>query len=775
MSLNNETNLFMDNVRLSIANSSSAVHAEMEQSFTTDFMKPKHIGAHPTGHYCTIFLPVMQTRSSSVCQMLEKDTQTLHPTKFSNTLITGVRFQSKRKVKRELFPESVNQLLAGVDKLWDISLTEAADINGIHMSEYMLNQSKHTNIFASVNNNNYSSSPLTSSVHVPKKYTTKEARANLVFKCLSQQQVLLNRVQRNKKRLQSFLGKHVVNHCNDQIRNFVNHPIHDKEHTFYDSHPNKVTGLNLTDRSTELGRHLNKCLKNGVSCPVSASIRNFSASSKTILKRIEQDLDSDATGSSSEDWDEEDDQNQDKCQAELNWLSVRARTSSCWAWLQSQISELEFKIQNITYLHSQIRKSKRKVMFKDYPGKLLRTPGNGNLSPTKDLDMSPSSPTLLLRNIEKQSAQLTEIVSSLTGHVPPPSDSAFGYKQVSSSSCNRLPTEEFHHSNGICEQIQVKRRKKVKVISSSSPAISIHSSARTRPLHSFQKRRLYRLNHVYPTFNEAKISCTNVHLFNEPLCDADNCSTWESYEVQQRQWLMEKNVCRIDPCLHPVLSYPNELPLNLHLAALLKNNSDIKGYSVHSPLLREEGEMCHDSNISVSVNTVRDPEPADESSTIPNFTEKSSAQKCKSSSMFSATRRRLRSEKSYDIDNIVIPINQIAPTTFEKLQYKEIIIPSWKLMKLEPLQISEDAEMLEDLSDEAYISRHKKLEVKEKARWSLWEQKKWPKRTRSNGTCTIGLHSMTLKGSQSYWTLFWYEYCCGICNTERYRYFTIRL
>ncbi|KAL0624501.1 LINE-1 retrotransposable element ORF1 protein, partial [Plecturocebus cupreus] len=38
-------------------------------------------------------------------------------------------------------------------------------------------------------------------------------------------------------------------------------------------------------------------------------------------------------------------------------------------------------------------------------------------------------------------------------------------------------------------------------------------------------------------------------------------------------------------------------------------------------------------------------------------------------------RRRLRSESSYDIDNIVIPMSLVAPAKLEKLQYKEILTP----------------------------------------------------------------------------------------------------
>ncbi|TKC50754.1 hypothetical protein EI555_017883, partial [Monodon monoceros] len=86
-------------------------------------------------------------------------------------------------------------------------------------------------------------------------------------------------------------------------------------------------------------------------------------------------------------------------------------------------------------------------------------------------------------------------------------------------------------------------------------------------------------------------------------------------------------------------------------------------------------------------------------------------------------RRRLRSESSYDIDNIVIPMSLVAPAKLEKLQYKEIVTPSWRMVVLQPLdEYNLGEEEIEDLSDAVFSLRHKKYEEKEQARWSLWEQ-----------------------------------------------------
>ncbi|KAB1279130.1 KAT8 regulatory NSL complex subunit 1-like protein [Camelus dromedarius] len=98
------------------------------------------------------------------------------------------------------------------------------------------------------------------------------------------------------------------------------------------------------------------------------------------------------------------------------------------------------------------------------------------------------------------------------------------------------------------------------------------------------------------------------------------------------------------------------------------------------------------------------------------------------SSSQNTARRRLRSESSYDIDNIVIPMSLVAPAKLEKLQYKEILTPSWRMVVLQPLDEYNLGEEIEDLSDEVFSLRHKKYEEREQARWSLWEQSKWHRR-----------------------------------------------
>ncbi|XP_021534063.1 KAT8 regulatory NSL complex subunit 1 isoform X4 [Neomonachus schauinslandi] len=91
--------------------------------------------------------------------------------------------------------------------------------------------------------------------------------------------------------------------------------------------------------------------------------------------------------------------------------------------------------------------------------------------------------------------------------------------------------------------------------------------------------------------------------------------------------------------------------------------------------------------------------------------------------------RRRRGESSFDINNIVIPMSVAATTRVEKLQYKEILTPSWREVDLRSLKGSpdEENEEVEDLSDAAFAALHAKCEEMERARW-LWTTSVPPQR-----------------------------------------------
>nr|XP_020460301.1 KAT8 regulatory NSL complex subunit 1 [Monopterus albus] len=82
--------------------------------------------------------------------------------------------------------------------------------------------------------------------------------------------------------------------------------------------------------------------------------------------------------------------------------------------------------------------------------------------------------------------------------------------------------------------------------------------------------------------------------------------------------------------------------------------------------------------------------------------------------------KRRRGESSFDINNIVIPMSVAATTRVEKLQYKEILTPSWRSVDIfsQPITEEENERDVEDLTDAAFIQLHQPYEDQERSRWT---------------------------------------------------------
>ncbi|XP_062972147.1 KAT8 regulatory NSL complex subunit 1-like protein isoform X2 [Elgaria multicarinata webbii] len=643
----------------------------------------------------------------------------------------------------------------------------------------------------------------------------KEQELNFrLLQCVNKQQVLLSRAKRTQKHLQILLAKHVVKHCDQQMKCFVRHQLqkmkafHDPTSVFGGSY-HRCTSIKTENNYLETNTYKELLHDFGIA---PGEIKAFAHSASGVLSHVEESLDSEATCSSSS---EDDDEQISRKVVPVNyrsdwkWLVDRAKIGCRWTWLQAQISELEYKIQQLTDLHRQIRATKGMVILEEFSipkdvlkkrtqltdqEALLNTTGNSQAPlerqdawPEHDFEMSPSSPTLLLRNIEKQSAQLSEIISSLIAplNLSPTSSplSSKPYKQkelVNGISLRDSENnEEISSSNSwLVDQQHLKRRKKDKMKLRTSPVATMSTSARTRPLQSFRRRKLYKMSTAFSSNQQAM-------QLKDPLFNTEEVvpgSTWSSYEFNtqfrsQRQFMLE-----LDTSFHPVLSFPSDIPLHIHFKTLLKKY-EIKGNPFETSAIGLEFKMspsneycqykapsrewsCGYTSSSKHQAMAEMPEQLPEGRKKRHLGE--SNNRCEafsfqheeqeshshfagaangdtiSRSSHSTTsqinlRRRLRSESSYDIDNIVIPMSLVAPSKLEKLQYKEILTPSWRIVSLEPLgSLHKDEEKAEDLSDDVYAARHANYEDKERARWSLWEQCRWPRRNRSYSRTSEG-------------------------------------
>ncbi|XP_004851180.1 KAT8 regulatory NSL complex subunit 1-like protein [Heterocephalus glaber] len=793
-----------------------------EPTLNTNFVNLKHFGSpQPSKHYQTVLL---MSSNSTLNKYNEnyKQKKSGEPkcNKLKNILRNGSNIQlnkmchshSEEFVKKEPLSDT-SQLMKDTQIILDSNLTKDTNVDKAQLQN--CKQFQKNALLDKVTDADIKKGllycaqkkigPGLSNVRNSSSAAEKEEEVNArLLHCVSKQKILLSQARRMQKHLQMLLAKHVVKHYGQQMKFSMKHQLPKMKSfhepgTILDNSLPKCTGIKPEVNILTAENKLWDDAQNGFTRCMAAEIQRVALSATGLLSHIEEGLDSDATDSSSDD--ELDEYTIRKNvsvnrSTEWKWLVDRARVGSRWTWLQAQISELEYKIQQLTDVHRQIRASKgmvileecqlpkdilkKQIQFEDQAPSLnttenLQVPQRSpEPLPEQDFEMSPSSPTLLLRNIEKQSAQLTEIINSLIAPLnlsptsSPLSSKSCSHKcftnTISRSSSENL--EEFSSSTSwLLNQKHSKKRKKDRI-----RLTIMTTAARTRPLQSFQKRKLYRLS---PTFYwTPQIMHSKDTSFSNPIqlpC-LQSAPTDINYEHNCKSQILTEPVAELDSSFHSVLSLPSDVPLHFHLETLFKNNEirgDLaanqivgncilppspaqstsssqwrNGYSpMCKPQIRSESSIQllqgrkkrHLSETAVGERdrfeefAFQHTEPGSHC----NFTAVSNFNvigRTQNSSSQSTARRRLRSESSYDIDNIVIPMSLVAPAKLEKLQYKEILTPSWKMAVLQPLDECNLGEEVEDLSDEVFSLRHKKYEEREQARWSLWEQSKWHRR-----------------------------------------------
>ncbi|XP_062907579.1 KAT8 regulatory NSL complex subunit 1-like protein isoform X2 [Mobula hypostoma] len=621
--------------------------------------------------------------------------------------------------------------------------------------------------------------------------TEKNAR---LLECLDRQQKLAKKASRLKKCLQIIQAKHITHHIKQRMQQLIESDSQRQEaHGKFDGSIPKLAYLDgiKCDDSVQTGLDPK---------PVISELCKYTRFSKAVLSHIEENVDSDATCSSTdEDSDMEDISSRRnisvKHRAEWGWAVDRAKIASRWTWLQAQISELEYRIRHMNEIYRHIRSTKGMVVLDDsQPSKGIlkqqmqlteaavslvaadnKTPAEITYSTLdSNLEMSPSSPSLLLKNIDKQACSRLEApVCSILGDGKPNSSKSPG-----------------------SEEILFKKKQLRKTQQHLSPH---DTSARVRPLRTYNKRRLF-----FSVSNAStKDLADAVHCQHTSPVSCKICSV-----VGPTTLTREDQVALLDPCFHPVLSLNYDMPLNVHFQALLKEEEWNKG--LFSPIMNAsltnsalyKRHPCESNLDSVGCNVNKDhsvkvlgqhwnqsctselhtPTEASQKpfrelrkrrhsnektavvnkrhctllncgdspsgssvkvSQMPGLGQRSHCSNSTDSWVAKSTplqralsqtkdiplRQRQQSECCYDIDNIVVPMSLVATSKIEKLQYKEIITPSWRIMTFQPImELHLQENELEDTSDEAFALRHKKHELREQAKWLLWEQSRCHRR-----------------------------------------------
>nr|XP_020864429.1 KAT8 regulatory NSL complex subunit 1-like protein isoform X2 [Phascolarctos cinereus] len=789
-----------------------------EPSLNTNFVNLKHFGSpQPSKHYQTVFL---MSSNSSLNMYSEnyKQKKLGDPNcdKLKNVLKNGTSIRLSRIcppnsedcIKKEPLSETTSQCMADLPGVLDSDVTKVSSVENIKLPNCKWYQKNGVLDKASGAESKKSLLqcaqkkvwPGHTNVLISSPATEKEEEVNArLLHCVSTQKILLSQAKRTQKHLQMLLAKHVVKHCGQQMKFSMKHQsqrmkIFHEPARILDNSFHRCTEIKPEVCISNSENDLWKDTKNGFARCTIAEIQKFALSTAGLLSHVEEGLDSDATDSSSdEDLDEKPIRKSVTVNysTEWKWLVDRARVGSRWTWLQAQISELEYKIQQLTDIHRQIRATKGAVVLEECQlpkdilkkqiqltdqGTLLNTTGNSQVPqerqdslPEQDFEMSPSSPTLLLRNIEKQSAQLTEIINSL---IAPLNLSPTSSPLTSKPCKHKQVANGISGSSWLLNQKHIKKRRKDRTRLRSPSLTLMSTAARTRPLQSFHKRKLYRLSPACYWIPKALPSKETQFHNATPMSCMISASTWNNRDHNAKSEILKQHVPELDSSFHSVLSLPSDVPLHLHFETLLKKN-EIKGDPAESTLLEDECILSPSTaHITQSTTPWRSgylpvckPQTRSETSTQilqgrkkRHFSETALGERNRfeeftlqhtepgshdsftavtninvisrstQNSSQNSTRRRLRSESSYDIDNIVIPMSLAAPAKLEKLQYKEILTPSWRIVDLQPLEEFHLGEEVEDLSDEVFSLRHKKYEEREQARWSLWEQSKWHRR-----------------------------------------------
>uniref|UniRef100_A0A8B9FNW3 KAT8 regulatory NSL complex subunit 1 like n=1 Tax=Amazona collaria TaxID=241587 RepID=A0A8B9FNW3_9PSIT len=587
--------------------------------------------------------------------------------------------------------------------------------------------------------------------------TPEEVYARLL-QCVTKQQMEISRAKRTQKRLQMLLAKHVIKHCDQQLKCFVKHHLQRMKVFREPTRCLSSSSLRCTEgwpenSTTPLESSSSTDPQNGVNI-APGEIRGFALHAGGLLSRVEKDLDSDATCSSSDEDGEEQTVRatvEASYTSEWKWLADRARIGSRWTWLQAQITELEYKIQQLTDLHRQIRATKGMVILEEFPfpkdilkkqiqltdqEALLNATGNSQAAierqdslPEHDFEMSPSSPTLLLRNIEKQSAQLSEIISSLIAplNLSPASSSlsskACRHRQLVNGISFRASDNREVSSSGswLLDHQHIKKRRRDRTRLRPLTVASGSTSARTRPLHSFQKRKLYRM-HGACQWNQQNLPSRDVSF---PYKTQLPCSGY-STESQILDYVQE-----LDSSFHPVLSFPADIPLHIYFETLLKKD-DIKGEPVDNSSsggevkaspendhnqrnvsVKQWGDGCLSTSKSQSVSGTSD--QLSDGRKKRHLSETAVGEHNNRFETFSFQQAEPESHSSFAAATNVSAMSKPSPST---------------------------SSQIEDLSDEVFALRHSKYEERERARWSLWEQSRWPRRnSRSYSRSADGRHS----------------------------------
>ncbi|KFP83058.1 KAT8 regulatory NSL complex subunit 1-like, partial [Acanthisitta chloris] len=604
-----------------------------DPNLRNDIFNVQHFGSPPSSkHYQSVLLMSTNSTFSSKPGKLAKVGvpggsrmgKSLH--NGANTPLGRVSYsQPEQQVKGATFSETTSLNLAETQQLWDSNVTESSNAEEIQLLNgkwYKKNGvlGRPLEVCAETIKGDLLHQILRGPSDGILSCTPEEVYARLL-QCVTKQQMEISRAKRTQKHLQMLLAKHVIKHCDQQLKCFVKHQLQrmkvfHEPTRFLNSSSLRCTEGWPENNTTTLESSPSTDVQNGV-CVVPSEVQV--CATRGVLSRVQRDLDSDATCSSSDE-DGEDWAVRTTVEAsytsEWKWLADRARIGSRWTWLQAQISELEYKIQQLTDLHRQLRATKGMAFVKEFafPNDIwmkqmhstnqeafLNTAWNSQLTverqdylPEPSLGMPPNSPTMHREEAGGQSSAIAEVLRSLA---PPPDMSPTSLKRYMMEGFALRPPDTLDLSASRrlmmgLDNIEERRRDSTRLGSVSMT--NAYSCARTKPTDSFQKRKLYRMHSAQ--WNQQNLSPTTVCCPCRLHCPCRTrfprvvpASAWSSSRPSTGSNILEY-VKEVDSSFHPVLSFPSDAPLHVHFEMLLKKDN-IEGQPVDTSSLGGESKV----------------------------------------------------------------------------------------------------------------------------------------------------------------------------------------
>lgn len=609
----------------------------------------------------------------------------------------------------------------------------------------------------------------------PDQLTSRAVLEEAVKAQFSRQTDLRSRALKLRKRLQILLGEQTVRHCNQQLEGLAKHS-QDGDLSF--------DCLNSPQESSKLSF---PWLELPIASSSFSEVGEFSHSNQVVLRGLQEALDSEATASSSSDEEPVEEKicsrissiSSSSC-CEKQWLEERAELSSRWTWLELRLAELEGRILQLEGVHKHIRSMKGRVVLADSQPltdrqiqQTLLKEMAGLSCTASDPDNEPCSPTRLLHNIERQSAQLSQIVNSL---MPPLSFSPLSKQSQTCKDRRTLPSGQ---RGDVFLPVSSKRKRlgTRRLFKADASCVC----ARTRPLVTYHKPRLFTFNSYgsgsplhsrksTATFSSSLSSsscscyssCDPIVSCSDPDCSSSGVSS-DTFSFRRHP---VSSLSFGTPTSHHVKRVPgrevwSQRPLVVNSPANYKRHSSTPLHNSHeykqnarhrksrvmglSPIRLLVSARSRHSKASQRRRKRRrirrlleDEEDAlyqlcDPAESSDDVLEESYSHASHKQASQGFVRKR-QGENVYNINNIVIPMPLVK---VEKLQYKEILIPSWRVVDIQPLMEMEP-EKAEALSDEVFAQRHLALEQKEKLRWSSWDKRKHCRRPTRSGSRLLG-------------------------------------